>query len=108
MGLTCYEFFYLAITHSYPRVFDKDFDITYSTIIVQIMKCLHLATENILKNMYLFTLLFLISIGGTKFINASKISDDSNIRSDQTKSKAQIMTTDTSRSLWKTSSENKL
>ena len=88
--------------------FDKDFDITYSTTIVQIMKCLHLATENILKNMYLFSLLFLISIGGTKYTNASKISDDTNIRNDQTKNKAQIMTTDTGRSLWKTSSENKL
>ena len=72
------------------------------------MKCQHLMAENIIKKMYLLTLLFLICIGGKNFTNASKISDDTNIRNDQTKNKAQIMTADTSRSLWKTSSENKL
>ena len=72
------------------------------------MKCQHLVAENTIEKMYFLTLLFLISIGGTNFTNASKISDDTNIRNDQTKNEAQIMTTDTSRSLWKTSSENKL
>ena len=72
------------------------------------MKCQHLVPENIIKKMYLLTLLFLISIGGSNFTNASKISADTNIRSHQTKNEAQIMTTDPSRSLWKTSSENKL
>ena len=72
------------------------------------MKCKHLVAENIIKKMYLLTLLLLVSIGGTNFTNASKISDDTNIRNDETKNKAQIMTTDTSRSMWKTSSENKL
>ena len=72
------------------------------------MKCQHLVGENIVKTMYLLTLLLIISIGGTNFTNASKISDDTNIRNDETKNKAQIMTKDTSRSMWKTSSENKL
>ena len=72
------------------------------------MKCQHLVGENIVKTNYVLTLLLIISIGGTNFTNASKISDDTNIRNDETKNKAQIMTTDTSRSMWKTSSENKL
>ena len=72
------------------------------------MKCHHLVAENISIKMYLLTLLFLISIGGIISTNASNIPDNTNIRNDQTKNNAQIMTTDTSRSLWKTSSENKL
>ena len=58
--------------------------------------------------MCVLTLMFLISIGETNFTNASKISYHTNIGNGETKNKAQIMTTDASRSLWKTSSENKL
>ena len=64
--------------------------------------------ENTIKILYLLTLVILFTLSGTKSSNANKNSDAVDIHSDQVEKRAQIMDVESSRSLWKTSSENKL
>ena len=56
----------------------------------------------------LWCLLVLITLSGTELTNASTVKENKNIKSVQSINKAQIMESESSRSLWKTESENKL
>ena len=64
--------------------------------------------EYTMKVLYLLTLVIPFTLSGTKSTNANKNSGDVDIHSDQVEKRAQIMVIESSRSLWKTSSENKL
>ena len=61
-----------------------------------------------IKVLCLSTLVIPFALSETKSINANKNSDAVAIHSDQIEKRAQTMDIESSRSLWKTSSENKL
>ena len=64
--------------------------------------------EYTIKVLYVLTLVIPFTLSGTKSTNANKNSDALDNHSDQVEKRAQIMDIESSRSLWKTSSENKL
>ena len=64
--------------------------------------------EYTIKVLYLLTLVIPFALSETKSINANKNSGTVDIHSDQIEKRAQTMDIGNSRSLWKTSSENKL